>query len=178
VGYGIELYATDIDTVIAELTTPTLNPDEIDDDTGLIDDLHDNWTSLADTIAAAIADGGGEAGGDLALYVQAVVRASGHFYGSLAHTSSGGDEFRSEYLPGPVAARFGRNTIVRLINRELAGITWADYPLIGYLTPNELADAITHADTNSDDIDADLNTLDAAFRRAHRFNLAIISIYG
>jgi hypothetical protein len=190
-GYTLELWASDIDGLLSELRSATIDPSTIDDDTGLVDQLIDIWPSLASTVSEAIASGGGEIGDELALYVVAVVRARGHFYGALAHTSSGGDDFRSRFLPGPVAVRFGRQHVIDLINRSVDGLTWAEYPVVGYLTAAELADALAIADqagplddtdsddetgAESEDID-DIHTMETAMRRATRFGLDLVAIY-
>ncbi len=187
-GYTLELWATDIDALETELRAPTIDPATLDDDTGLVAELIDGWPTYATTIAAAIGDGGGEVGEELARYVWAVVRATGHFYGAVAHTSSGGDEFRTQFLPGPVATRIGRDAVADLVNRPLAGLTWADYPVIGHLHPAELTTALEHADNNNNDDEdggdddsddaEDVYVIERAIRQAAHFHLGLVAVYG
>lgn len=181
-GYTLELWAVRVGDVEAELATPT-HRSRADDDT-MPEQLWRRWDDLAAAVAAKVASGGAEAGGDEALYVHAVVRALGHHYGALDHTSAGGEEFRRRFLPGPAADVLGRDFVARLVNRPIAGLTWADYPLFGWASAAELREAAAHADAAQNRVEvADhnvepLHMLVRAVRQAARVGIDLVSAYG
>ena len=181
-GYTLELRAVPVEAVIRELRAPSLGPDDLDDDT-VPAEVVEGWHDLAVAVAETVAAGGGELAGDEAVYVQFVVRQLGTHYGELNHTSAGGPEFRDRFLAGPVAERFGPTFVTNLVNRPLAGLSWADYPAIGWATANELGAALATADATNggaerpEDIEP-LHTLDRAIRRAATMGLDIVTVYG
>jgi hypothetical protein len=182
VGYTLELWAVPVEAVTKELRAPSLGPNHLDDAT-VPADVVDRWDDLAATVAEAVAAGGGELAGDEAVYAQLVVRQLGTRYGSLNHTSAGGPEFRNRFLAGPVAERFGRTFVSNLVNRPLAGLTWADYPTLGWVTTDELNAALATAETPSGGVERPedvepLHTLDRAIQRAATMGLDIITVYG
>jgi hypothetical protein len=61
----------------------------------------------------------------------------GEHFGSLEHTSSGGEEFRA-YLDGPASQLLGRELVDHLLGRRLDRATWAEYPSIGWASAHEL----------------------------------------
>jgi hypothetical protein len=183
-GYTMALFATHVDELLDELRQPSIDPATIVDDTGLVAALAPEWDALAATVADALAHGGGELSGALAQYVHAVISTRGHWYGALWHTSSGGETFRRDLLPGPLALRFGREAIARLVNRDLGGLTWNDHPYIGYLTTTELTEALNHtghspeAEPDGTEDDDAVATLEGAVERAVSFGLDLVSVYG
>lgn len=137
-GYTLELWALRVPALEAELASPTIEAAAVEGDDTLPADVVDRWEDLAGQVAAVVASGGGEVAGLLAVYVHAVVRSLGTHYGALDHTSGGGEEFRRRFLPGPAAARYGHEAVPKLVNRPIAGLSWGDYPLLGWLGTDEL----------------------------------------
>lgn len=132
-------------------------------------------------MAAVIASGGGEITGTLSVYVHAVVRSMGSHYGALDHTSNGGEEFRRRFLPGPAAARFGRQAVANLLNRPIASLTWGDYPTLGWLGAGEAAQAAAHPAAPGPVASADvgpLRTLERALERAGALGVDLVGAYG
>jgi hypothetical protein len=147
VSYTWEAWALDPDRLLAELRTPSLAAaavrlDPLDD---VLVSAHRRWNELGQTVAKALATGGGDLTGDLANYVVLVVRTLGAFAGSVGHTSSGGDWFREELLGREAAAVLGRDTVVRLLARELGGLTLLDGPMLGWLDLRECRTAADQA---------------------------------
>ncbi|MDQ3151309.1 MAG: hypothetical protein M3R63_06185 [Actinomycetota bacterium] len=92
-------------------------------------------------------------------------------------------EFRDRFLAGPVAERFGPTFVTNLVNRPLAGLSWADYPAIGWATANELGAALVTADAANGGVERPedvepLHTLDRAIRRAATMGIDIVTVYG
>lgn len=144
--YTWEAWALDPGRLLAELGTPSLAASAVSVDRR--DDVlvaaHRRWDELARTIAGALATGGGDLTGDLANYVVLVVRSLGAFAGSIGHTSSGGAWFRDELLGRDAAALVGRETVARLLVRELGGLTLLDGPMLGWLDLAECRRAADH----------------------------------
>ncbi|MBW3650940.1 MAG: hypothetical protein KY458_10270 [Actinobacteria bacterium] len=181
-GYTLELWALPLAALEAELTTPTIDQGRVEDDDTLPADVVERWPELASQVAGVIASGGGEIAGLLAVYVHAVVRIMGTHYGSLDHTSSGGEEFRRRFLPGPAAARFGKDTIAKLVNRPIATLSWGDYPVLGWLSAAEAAQAVEAAASHQQDPgDADVRPLEVlgrAIARVAAVRVDLVSAYG
>ena len=179
-GYTVELYAISLDRLVDELRTPTLDPAQIDtrpED----DEVLQCWPALAAAIANALAGTGGELSGPLSDYLHLLIRHLGHWYGSLAHTSSGGEQFRTELLGGPVSNLYGRQTATHLLNRERLTLSWTHYPLFGWLTNTELqplAGADGPPDGVSNDDEEALWTLIDIIDRAAHTGQDLITVYG
>lgn len=182
-GYTLELWAVPVETLVGELTRPSLGPEVAESDETIPRDITESWADLAASVAEAVRSGGGELGGRLTLYVQVVVRALGTHYGSLDHTSLGGGEFRRRFLPGPAANRLGRGFVGVLVNRPLAGLTWAGYPVIGWASVVELR-AAAALDDDADDTPVapqdvePLHMLVRAVHHAARLGVDLVSVYG
>lgn len=180
-GYTLELWALPVADLEAELAHPTLDPALAADDDTLPDGLAERWPDLARQVADVIASGGGEIAGMLSVYVHAVVRSMGTHYGALDHTSNGGEEFRRRFLPGPAAARFGRQAVARLLNRPIASLSWGDYPTLGWLGADEAAQAAARPAPPGDVASADvrpLRTLERAVGRAGALGVDLVGAYG
>lgn len=182
-GYTMELWAVPVHALVDELTTPSLGPEAAAADDSFPVDVAQRWSELAAAVAGVIRAGGGEVGGLHAVYVHAVIRTLATHYGSLDHTSLGGDEFRRRFLPGPVADRVGRDFVAALVNRALAGLTWADYPLIGWLSVEELRAAAAQSEAADDtpiapEDEEPLWVLVRAVRHAAHVGIDLISVYG
>jgi hypothetical protein len=180
VSYTWEAWALDPRQLLAELRTPSLAAADVRVDP--LDDVlvaaHRRWDELGRRIADALA-GGGDLTGDLANYVVLVVRSLGTFAASVGHTSSGGGWFRDELLGRDAAAVLGRDTVVRLLARELGELTLLDGPMLGWL---DLAECRTAADqvagfAPGDDTSEDLwQVLDAVTIGATR-GTGLVTLY-
>ena len=181
-GYTLELWALAMASLEAELTTPGIEAERVAGDDSLPAEVAGRWPELAGQVAGVVASGGGEVAGTLAVYVHAVVRVMGTHYGALDHTSGGGDEFRRRFLPGPAADRFGKDAIAKLVNRPIAGLSWGDYPVLGWLSADELAQAVGSATgRREDEASADVAPLDAlgrAMARAAAVHVDLVAAYG
>ncbi len=178
-GYTVELWATPPGAVLAGLTTPQQTPPAVD----MPDEVEAEWASLAAHVADVVRSGGGPLMAEHAHVVAANIRAAGFHYGSLDHTSSGGEEFRDQLLLGSAAARYGRDVVAQLLIRDLAGLSWEELPLLGHLTAGEVAEAAASiagpvAEGEHPDDREVISVLDAAIGRAARFGLGLHSIYG
>lgn len=94
-------------------------------------------------IAKAVSVGGGRlsAKGEFAL--AAAIESHGQELGSLVHSSSGGEEFREEFLNGLAAASFDQPRLgTYLTHRPLFGLNANGYPDWGYLLRDELAQLV------------------------------------
>lgn len=178
-GYTVELWATPPGAVLAALASPGAAPAA-----GSVPDrIADTWPDLARAVEGAVRDGGARLFAEHAQVVAAAIREAGHHYGSLEHTSSGGDEFRRRFLSGPAAARYGRDSVTNLLTRGVGGLHAEEYPRFGHLTAAEVA-AIAGRLADPPDLsehpeDATaLSVLDGALRRAARFGMELHAIYG
>ena len=66
---------------------------------------------------------------DVSAYVVEVIQASSWWWGSIQHSSSGGPTFRGE-ITEELAALFGRDFVVNLINRPLLVISMPTHSAI------------------------------------------------
>lgn len=195
-GYTLALRVGSVDQVAAELRRPTLDPAAVraalarltsrgsveDPD---VDEALARWAELAAAAAAGVEAGGGDVDGLLATYVHLVVGHLTHWYGALAHTSSGGEDFRAGLLPGPVAQAVGADVVQHLVTRELAGLRASTYPMVGWVANVELravvergiaVPAVTGPGAE-DDEDA-VRTVVAAVERAGAGGLDLVGLYG
>lgn len=175
----MELWSAPPGAVRTALSSPSALPPAVD----MPDETRDSWFDLAPVVAGAVASGGGRLVAEYAHFVAAVVRSAGHHYGSLEHTSSGGEEFRRRFLPGPAATRYGHDAVAHLVSRDLAGLTWEEYPRLGHLTAAEVAEvaaAITGPPAIGDHPEdaGPLAVLDGALTRTARFGGELHGIYG
>ena len=179
-GYTVELWAARPGEVLQALAAADPVPPPVP----MPDETRAGWAELAPMVARALRQGGARLVAEYANYVAGVVRAVGHYYGSLDHTSSGGDEFRRRFLSGPAAARYGRDSVAHLITRDLGGLVWEEYPRLGHLTADEVmaaADSVEAGPPDSADHPEDLGPLlelDRALTRAARYRLELHAIYG
>lgn len=179
--YTWEAWGLDPARLLAELRTPSLAAAavRIDRRDDVLVAAHRRWDELGRTVANALASGGGDLTGDLANYVVLVVRSLGAFAASVGHTSSGGGWFREELLGRDAAAVLGRDTVLRLLARELGGLTVLDGPMLGWL---DLAECRTAADqvarfVPDDDTSEDLcQVLDAVTIGATR-GTGLVTLY-
>jgi hypothetical protein len=182
VGYTLELWAGSVDEIVGELRSPTNDGDALAR-AGVPDEVRRRWEQDAAVVAAALAAGGAVLDEEQSVHVGFVVRLAGHHYGALAHSSSGGDEFRRRFLPGPAARRFGFDAMAHLVNRPLAGLSWSAFPVIGWLDRAELREAAAASRSEpwvdpDDDEDAEpLSTLDRAIGRASDLGLDLFGVY-
>lgn len=190
-GYTLELWAVSVATVEAELRAPSIDPAALDDEERVPATVRAAWPELATQIAEVVAAGGGEVAGTLSVYVHSVVRLLGTLYGALDHTSSGGEEFRRRFLPGPVSDRVGADTVRHLLHREIAGLSWGGYPYVGWVSAAEAratAAPATAAPAPADGAGHDLavvaadvaplRALTRALELAGLRGLDLISVYG
>lgn len=178
-GYTAELWAVPPTHVLGALAAAHPVPPDVP----MPDETRETWAQLAGTVGHALRQGGGRLVPEYSLYVASVVRAVGHYYGSLAHSSSGGETFRRRFLAGPAAAPYGRDAVSRLFVRDLGGLIWEEYPTFGHLTAPEVAavaEQVRRGPPQSPDPDdvGQLLVLDGALTRAARFGLELHVIYG
>ena len=81
---------------------------------------------------------------DIATYVVEVIQETSWWWGSIQHSSSGGITFRTE-ISEELADPFGRDFIVNWVNRPLLGLHTTDHPLIGWVTNNEIRNAVNRS---------------------------------
>ncbi len=179
-GYTAELWAVPPSHVLGALAAAHPVPPAVP----MPDETRETWASLAVTVAQAMQQGGARLVAEYSHYVAAIVKAVGHRYGSLDHTSSGGEDFRRRFLAGPAAARYGRDAVARLFARDLGGLLWEEYPRLGHLTVPEVAAVAEmvrreppQSPGHPDDV-GQLQVLDDALTRAARFGLELHVIYG
>jgi hypothetical protein len=180
-GYTVELVAIPPGEVLRALAAADPVPPSVP----LPDETRERWPDLAPKVAQALRQGGGQLVAEYAHYVAGVVRAVGYDFGTLDHTSSGGDEFRRRFLSIAAVARYGRNAVANLFNRALGGLSWYEYPMLGHLTVEEVMAAVEHMgdDPPPDDPEhpsdqGELLVLDEALTRSARFGLELHTIYG
>ena len=147
VGYTFELRVGSVDAVATELRAPTLVGAEVAATCGfdLDEEVVDRWDELAQDVARRTTSGStwlgdGEDEG-ATMYVLAVVTTMTHWYGSLAHSSSGGEAFR-EFLEGPADDALGGGLVHDLSGRELAGLLLDVLPSVGWAGNAELRAAV------------------------------------
>jgi hypothetical protein len=181
-GYTLELWALSVPALEDELRRPTLDPAAVPADGRTSAEILASWPALAAQVAEVVAAGGGEVAGTLSAYVHAVVRRLGVPYGALDHTSGGGNEFRRRFLSGVVAPQFGTDVVDHLLHRPIAGLTWADYPFLGWLSATEAQVAVGRAagvPVVAADADVGpLRDLRLALELVGRRGLDLVSAYG
>jgi hypothetical protein len=180
-GYTVELVAIPPGEVLRALAAADPVPPAV----RMPDETRRAWPELAPKVAQALRQGGGQLVAEYAHYVAGVVRAHGYGYGTLEHTSSGGDEFRRRFLSIAAVDRYGRNAVANLFNRPLGGLSWYEYPMLGHLTVAEVMAAVEHIGDDPPPVDpehpsdqAELLVLDDALIRSARFGLELHTIYG
>lgn len=180
-GYTWEAWALNPEALLAELRTPSIDPAAIRFDP--LDDVlvaaHQRWSEVSRTVADALAGDGGDLGGDLANYVVLVARALGAAVGSVGHTSSGGEWFRDQLFGAEVASVVGRETAVRLLARDLGGLTLLDGPMLGWLNADECRAAAQRSATfePDDDTTEDLWSVFDALVIAARRGSGLVTLY-
>jgi hypothetical protein len=105
-----------------------------------------------------------EAGGDdkrlgvkAELALVAVIETDGKKLGSLAHSSSGGDEFREEFLDALAAKCFHESKLRDyLTHRPIYGITATSYPDWGYLLQTQIVQLVSGYKPPSSEIGSDM----------------------
>ena len=165
-GYTWELWSVAADVVVDELRRPSLRPGDLQVDSrdAAVTAAVSRWDELAAVVAAAAGGDGGNVTGELAVYTVLVVRTLGRFAGSVAHTSSGGAQFRDEFLGRDLAAVVGRPLALQLLVRELSGLTLLDDVMLGWADVDQCRAAAAAADALDPDTDLDEDlwrTLDA-----------------
>ena len=177
-GYTLELYAVRLERLTDELRRPSLVPDPPAARPETDGELLANWAALASATADAIGSGGGELTWPLSGYVHIVVRSLGSYFGSVWHTSSGGEDFRGDLFGGTVTDVLGPEPARHLVNRELVGLSTTDRPMFGWLTHAELR---TLAGAQPDDVppehEDDLWTLIDAIDRAAATEQDLVTAY-
>ncbi len=177
-GYTLELYAIDLDRLADELRYPAIVPTPPAARPETDGDVLANWAPLAAATAGAIRAGGGELTWPLSGYLHVVVRSLGSWYGSIWHTSSGGEDFRGSLFAGTVAEVLGAEPARHLVNRELLGLSTTDRPMFGWLAHAELR---TIAGAQPEDLppehEDDVVTLVDAVDRAAATEQDLVTVY-
>ena len=177
-GYTASFWATRPGDVLGALAVAHPEPPSVP----LTEATRANWAELGRVVADLLRRGGGRLVAEYAEYVAGVIHAVGFHYGSLDHTSSGGEEFRRRFLAGPAAARYGREAVADLFARDLGGLLWEEYPRLGHVTAPEVGAVAARLggppqSDHPEDI-GPLLVLDGAFGRAARFGLELHTVYG
>ena len=178
-GYTAELWAAPPGHLLHAVAAAHPEPPS----TPMPDETRQAWAGLAATVAQAMAQGGGRLVAEYSNYLAALVRAVGFHYGSVDHTSSGGDEFRHRFLAGPAADRYGRDAVAHLFARDVGGLVCEEYPRLGHLTADEVAATVARLRNppppgdHPDDVNA-LLVFDRALARAARHGLELHAVYG
>ncbi|MEV6447929.1 hypothetical protein [Amycolatopsis sp. NPDC051716] len=137
----------------------------------------------ADPVVAAFREaGGGEPTPEVADAVVRTALAMGEEAGRTGHTSAGGDRFREELFDGVLAGLLGADVADHLLSRNLEGIVWTDYPMVGFVLADELAEALAKAgDERPGDLDEDdAEVVDAvltALRKVAGAGQDVITVY-
>lgn len=187
-GYTLALRVGSVERVVEELRRPTLTGAEVRRGSSADADVEEalaRWPELAAAAASGIEAGGGDVDGLLATYVHLVVVHLTHWYGALAHTSSGGEDFRARLLPGPVAQAVGADVVQHLVTRDLAGLRASTYPMVGWVSNAELRVAAARGlavpaagGPGAEDDEAAVRTVVAAVERAASGGLDLVGVYG
>ncbi|MBK1789420.1 hypothetical protein [Prauserella cavernicola] len=126
------------------------------------------------------ADGLGDIGrpdDDAARAVVAAVEEEATFLDSVQHGSSGGSWFRNELLTDA----FGEDLADHLVDRDLAGIVWDEYPSIGWATNEELRAALDGLSDPTDELDEEdaeiVETILAAIRTVLDCGTDLVTVY-
>ena len=133
------------------------------------------------TVAAFAAAGGGDATPEVGDAVVRIVLGQGRELGALDHSSSGGDWFREELFGETIASVLGDDLAWHLLERPLEGITWPEYPSIGWVTNTELREALERrgelpGDLDDDDVEA-VQDVVSAVERAAESGSDLVTVY-
>lgn len=90
-----------------------------------------------------------------------LLRELGEPVDAVSHSSAGGTWFREHFIHEVLGGLIGTETAWYLVDRPLAGTEWSDYPSMGWLTRDELADAIGALDGAGEDALAHLDEPDS-----------------
>ncbi|WP_033263253.1 hypothetical protein [Amycolatopsis vancoresmycina] len=137
----------------------------------------------ADPVVTAFRDaGGGEPTPEVADAVARTALAMGEEVGRTGHTSAGGDWFREEVFDGVLADLLGADVADHLLSRNLEGIVWYEYPMVGYVLAGELEEALAKAgDERPGDLDEDdAEVVDAVLAALHKVAAAgqdVVTVY-
>ncbi|MET8851858.1 hypothetical protein [Amycolatopsis sp. NPDC004625] len=137
----------------------------------------------ADPAVAAFRDaGGGEPTPEVADAVARTALAMGEEAGRTGHASAGGDWFREELFDGVLAGLLGADVADHLLSRNLEGIVWNDYPMVGFVLADELEEALAKAgDERPGDLDEDdaevLDEVFAALRKVAAAGQDVVTVY-
>ncbi|MEV5720794.1 hypothetical protein AB0L41_43605 [Amycolatopsis mediterranei] len=137
----------------------------------------------ADPVVAAFRDaGGGEPTPEVAGAVARTALAMGEEAGRTGHSSAGGDRFREELFDGVLAGLLGADVADHLLSRNLEGIVWNDYPMVGFVLADELAEALAKTgDDRPDDLDEDdaevIDAVLAALRKVADAGQDVVTVY-
>ncbi len=137
----------------------------------------------ADPVVAAFREaGGGEPTPEVADAVARTALATGEEVGRTGHTSAGGDRFRDELFDGVLAGLLGADVADHLLSRTLEGIVWNDYPMVGFVLADELAEALAKVgDDRPGDLDEDdaevIDDVLAALRKVADAGQDVVTVY-
>jgi len=132
-----------------------------------------------------VVPGGGEATPEQAGAVVELLGTEGTPLDSVGHSSSGGDWFREELVPGPVAGAIGAALAEHLLDRPIEGLLWAGFPSLGWAAHPELREAVSRLDALDDDFFTGMDDDDAesvhvfvdAVRRTAETGLDLVTVY-
>lgn len=137
----------------------------------------------ADPVVASFRDGGGgQPTPEVAETVARTALELGEEVGRTGHSSAGGDWFREELFDGVLAGLLGADLADHLLSRNLEGIVWNDYPMVGWVSAGELAESLAGAGADvPDDLDEDdaevVGDVLAALRAAADAGQDVVTVY-
>lgn len=134
-------------------------------------------------IVAAFRDaGGGEPTPEVADTVVHTALGMGTEVGATGHSTAGGDWFREEVIEGVLGRVLGADLADHLLSREVEGIVWNDYPMVGWVLNGELREGLSRVCGDQfDDLEEDeaevVEAVLAALRAAAEVDKDLVTIY-
>ena len=136
-----------------------------------------------DPIVAAFRDaGGGEPTPEVANTIVHTALAMGAEVGATGHATAGGEWFREEVFGEVLGPVLGADLVDHLLSRELEGIVWNDYPMVGWVLNGELREGLTRVsgsqflDLEEDEVEV-VEAVLAALRAAVEGEKDLVTVY-
>ncbi|BCJ39908.1 hypothetical protein GCM10010168_27670 [Actinoplanes ianthinogenes] len=148
------------------------------------------WAAPVDELAARLGAGGADddPAGKQATPAQLDIVASwlavaGRPIDSVQHSSAAGDWFEDDVIGGPIAGHLGADLAGHLLSRPLAGLTWDEFPSVGWVRNAEIHAALTgraRADLPDPDTDEGdvVRTVIDALERVMESGQDLVTYYG
>ena len=107
------------------------------------------WAAPVDELAVRLgATGAGDPAGKQATpaQIETVVswlEEAGRPIDSVQHSSAAGEWFEDDVIGGPIAGHLGADLAGHLLSRPLGGLTWDEFPSVGWARNAEIRAALT-----------------------------------